>query len=190
LKALAAILSFAAFAALACGDPAHDQAVAALGGEKGSPGPTHRPGQPCGICHGGSGPGNEQFAVGGTVYAIKGQGDPLVNAVVYISDANGDQKSATTNSAGNFYIPSSRWAPKYPLSNIVVVCGPLTSQSPYTCGGSNGPTDTNAISASMHTSIGREGSCAGCHFGTPNTSTRGPVYVGSDPSAFGGTPTP
>lgn len=175
-------IALAAAALASCGDPAHDNAVNALGPEKPgvSPGPTHRPGQPCVICHGGSGPGNPQFSIGGTVYAVKGQTDPLVNATVHLTDATGSTRTATTNAAGNFYITLSQWAPLPPIAKISVDCGPLTSTSPYTCG----PTDPNtpSLTATMNTHIGRDGSCAGCHFGVRSATTPGPIYVASDPA--------
>ena len=53
-------------------DPVHDEQVAALGPEPAgeSPGPLHRPGQPCLVCHGGLGPAHQSFSVAGTVFAI------------------------------------------------------------------------------------------------------------------------
>ena len=65
-----AVVAAASGGVLSCYDPVHDQEVAALGGEAPgvSPGPTHRPGQPCNVCHGGVGPANLRFSVAGTVY--------------------------------------------------------------------------------------------------------------------------
>jgi hypothetical protein len=56
-------------AAVGCDDPVHDDAVTALGGEDPNVpiGALHRPGQPCLVCHGGSGPAALAFSVGGTV---------------------------------------------------------------------------------------------------------------------------
>lgn len=182
------LVLLAAAAALSCGDPAHDQAVAALGGEKGGvePGPDHRPGQPCVLCHGGSGPASSQFSIGGTVFAIQGQTDPMVNAIVHITDAKGTTKDVTTNRAGNFYIPLSSWAPQYPLMKISIDCSPLKSQSPYTCGDPD--PNTPPVTAQMNTHVGREGSCAACHFGSPGPTTRGPIYIATDPTDLPGAP--
>ncbi len=62
-----AVLATLAVGGACGGDPVHDEEVAALGPEPGggAPGPEHRPGQPCLVCHGGSGPASEgeQFAV-------------------------------------------------------------------------------------------------------------------------------
>jgi hypothetical protein len=188
LRSRSLVLLLLAAAAIACGDPAHDQAVSALGGEKGGvePGPNHRPGQPCVVCHGGSGPASAQFSIGGTVFAIKGQPDPLVNAIVHITDSKGSTQDVTTNQAGNFYIPLSKWAPSYPLMKISIDCGPLTSQSPYTCG--TGDANTPPATATMNTHVGREGSCAACHFGVPGPATRGPIYLATDPTDLPGAP--
>ena len=51
-------------------DPVHARQVAALGGDPSGQrnGPTHRPGQPCLVCHGGLGPGGPDLSVGGTIY--------------------------------------------------------------------------------------------------------------------------
>ena len=85
---LAAVLVGSAAALFACVDEVHDQEVAALGPEQPGvpPGPTHRPGQPCVTCHGGSGPAHTQFSVGGTAYEVEGQPAPAVGASVVIED--------------------------------------------------------------------------------------------------------
>ena len=96
----------AAWTAIACGDPTHDRAVDALGGEApGVPeGPLHRPGQPCATCHGESGPADSEFTIAGTVYALLGQSQPVPNVLVRIRDFTGTERSVTTNQAGNFFV--------------------------------------------------------------------------------------
>ncbi|HSQ63920.1 MAG TPA: hypothetical protein VLM85_11930 [Polyangiaceae bacterium] len=156
------LLAGAALAAVfACSDPVHDAEVAALGPEDpGTPtGPTHRPGQPCLTCHGDLGPAHTRFAAGGTIY----QGDlvtPASGATVTINDAAGNQVQATTNDAGNFYVPYSDFQPVFPLTPITVV-----GSDP------NNP-------ATMITHIGRDASCASCHFGSESSaSSPGPIYL-------------
>jgi hypothetical protein len=168
-KALALPVAIATIAAIAsCGDPVHSNAVDALGGEANGvrPGPTHRPGQPCLVCHGGSGPAGAEFSVAGTVYLVKGQPDPAPNVTVKITDADGHTKSATTNSVGNFFIRVEEGAPTAPYG----------VELDYTSGYRN----------PMGTKVGRDGSCAGCHFGKPAPSTPGAVYLASDPSDLPG----
>jgi hypothetical protein len=128
--------------ALACGDPTHDDAVAALGPEAPGvqPGPTHRPGQPCLTCHGGSGPGNATFSVGGTVFETERLplpdggappvSAPLVGATVQLSDSSeltdaSDASTSstatfttTTNGVGNFFVLASQWTPVFPLGGL------------------------------------------------------------------------
>jgi hypothetical protein len=167
-RSLALLFVIAIAAVAACGDPVQSNAVDALGGEKDgvSPGPTHRPGQPCLICHGSSGPATAQFSIGGTVYLIKGQTDPAPDVTVKITDSRGQTRTTTTNKVGNFYIRTSDWDP----------LPPHTVELDYTGGYVN----------NMGTKVGRDGSCAGCHFGKPGPNTPGPVYLATDPSDLPG----
>lgn len=144
--------------ALSCGgDPVHDSQVSALGPETGvSPGPQHRPGQPCLTCHGGSGPASTQFSMAGTVFGVKDKSCPLAGVQVQLTDANRSQHSATTNDAGNFYVPLSDWAPVAPVHVA------LTFQM---------------LTARMTSHIGRDGSCADCHYEPPSPATPGIVYM-------------
>jgi hypothetical protein len=160
-----------AVAAACDGDPVHDNEVSALGGETGGvgPGPLHRPGQPCLVCHGGSGPASLQFAVGGTIY--QAQSGPLVaqdNATVSLIDANHQTASATTNSAGNFWVTQSAWAPVFPVHVESVAY--------------------NDVSIAMTTHIGRDGSCATCHFDPAGGDLVGHIYLAPGDEPDGGFP--
>ena len=70
-RRVAAVLLAAAV--VACVDESHELQVQALGGEAPgvSPGPLHRPGQPCLVCHGEPGPASHKFVMAGTVYAVQ-----------------------------------------------------------------------------------------------------------------------
>jgi hypothetical protein len=151
----------------ACGDPTHDNAVDALGSDPtGQPnGPTHRAGEPCLDCHGGSGPASAQFAVGGTAYSVKGQTDPLVNATVHVVDATGAQFDMPTNTVGNFFATTAEWQPVAPIHVSLTL-------------------DTGE--ADMISHIGRDGSCADCHTATPGPRSPGPVYLAVDPGDLPG----
>jgi len=150
----------------ACVDETHDLQVQALGGEApGVPrGPLHRPGQPCLVCHGGEGPASHQFVMAGTVYAVQGETAPATGAEVVIEDAKGAIYGATTNEAGNFYIPTGQWAPTFPAQAQV---------------------SQGKSSQQMLTHIGRDGSCADCHTPTPGPTSPGPVYLALAPSPPG-----
>jgi hypothetical protein len=160
------VVAFAVFAP-GCVDTTHDDEVQALGGEAQGvpPGPDHRPGQPCLVCHGGEGPASAQFSVAGTVYAVFKASPPAVGAVVQIEDITGASFMATTNAAGNFYIGSGDWQPVYP-TQMQVALGPASNQ--------------------MLTHVGREGSCAACHQSTIGPASPGPVYVAADTSELDG----
>jgi hypothetical protein len=154
----ARLLLVAACLLVGCVDATHDEQVQALGGETpGVPrGPLHRPGQPCLTCHGGLGPASHQFSVGGTVYAVRSESPPAVGAQVQVEDINGSVYTATTNAAGNFYVPSDTWQPTYPTQMQVSLAG---------------------LSQQMATHVGRNGSCAGCHTSPQGPTSPGAVYV-------------
>lgn len=157
-----------AIAFLACaGDPTHDNAVSALGDDPtGMPnGPTHRAGQPCLTCHGSSGPGNPQFSIGGTVYKVKGQTDPLTDGTVHLTDSTGATFDVPTNEVGNFFVTTAEWQPAAPIN--VTVTG-------------------EGAEADMTSHIGRSGSCSDCHTSTAGPRSPGPVYLALDPADLGG----
>jgi hypothetical protein len=137
--------------ALACGDPVHDNQVDALGAEQGDVGPLHRPGQPCLACHGGSGPAKAEFAFGGTVYKEE-TSDGYEGVDVQLTDATQTVKHITTNRAGNLYIGQESWQPIAPI-HVQISFQDVTAQ--------------------MATHIGRDGSCASCHY-----EPRGPASAG------------
>lgn len=150
----------------ACQDAVHDQEVSALGGEAPgvSPGPDHRPGQPCTVCHGGQGPAKVTFTVAGTIFMDPGANAPAVGAEIQLEDANGNYFHVQTNNAGNFYLQSHDWSPTFPISV------PVLSYS--SSGGM-------PLQQSMITNDNRDGSCASCHALSPSFTSPGPIYVNS-----------
>jgi len=160
----------------ACSDPLQSARVAALGGERPgvSRGPNHRPGQPCLACHGGSGPADVDFGVAGTIYQSAAlDSPPLAGATVTIYDATqladgGVPHTVTTNAAGNFFIRADEWSPTFPLHDIAVVGAGLDT-----------PT-------SMHTVVGRDGSCASCHYDPRGADSHGHIYLVADPADLAG----
>jgi hypothetical protein len=145
-------------AASACYDPAHADAVALLGPEATGvvEGPTHRPGQPCTTCHGGSGPAKLELSVGGTIYAVRGNSAPLPDATVTITGPLLDSKQVPTNSVGNFFIAKDVWDPGFPLSIAI---------------------NLGAEKRAMVTTIGRDGSCATCHLDIGDSSHMPGVFL-------------
>ncbi len=155
-------------ALFACaGDPVHSDAVDALGDDPtGMPnGPTHRAGQPCLTCHGGSGPGTAQFIVGGTVYMFKDQSDPLVGGTVHLTDATNATFDVPTNEVGNFFVTTAEWQPVFPV--LVKI-------------------SKDVAEADMISHIGRDGSCADCHTSTIGPRSPGPPYLALTPEDLGG----
>ncbi len=199
---LTTLTVLACLAASACSDPVHEAEVAALGPEAPgvSPGPTHRPGQPCLTCHGGEGPGNPTFVTAGTVYlnqyspdagSAQGAYAPLLSGTVHLIDANGLTYNATTNEVGNFYVTASAWSPTFPLgakssdSGIPADgCVALAADAGAYAGDISvaGPVTSSCqpIPTPMNTSIDRAGvyaSCAYCHFDPPGPKSPGHVYL-------------
>lgn len=143
-------------AALAACDPVHSNGVDALGGEAPGvrTGPLHRPGQPCLLCHDGRPGDPPEFSVAGTVFANPTDRTPAPNADVELTDSTGATVVATTNSAGNFYLTQGELTPAYPMKVVVRYQG---------------------RAAKMLSSIGRDGSCAGCHVDPAGPSSPGHV---------------
>jgi hypothetical protein len=170
-RATAARLASAAVACVAggvgattvsCGDPVPDAAVAALGPENSAvpPGPLHRPGQPCLVCHvaGGRAPA---FSLGGTVFVDVTGKAPVGNVDVIILDAANRTYTSQTNCAGNFYVLPSEFAPTYPYWATL---------------------RAGTVQRDMDSPSYRDGSCAACHAGAPGPASAGVVYLIDDPT--------
>ena len=141
---LALALTAALLAALgaACRyDPVPQEIIDSLGEETGTPGPMHRPGQPCLACHTTYEGATPAMAVAGTIYTQNEEGGivPAPSVVLSISQSSGGPRKACTNAAGNFYIEKEDWDDiTFPLA---VTAGDRT----------------------MLSLIGRDGSCGSCH---------------------------
>ncbi len=151
-----------AVAALGCSDPVQSQEREALGGEvPGVPkGPLHRPGEPCLVCHDGSGPGNVVFSLAGTVYQNQDSTTPLSDALVKFVDSTGREYSTASNCAGNFFVMRDDYEPTYPLWVKIQF----------------GTAGAGPVEQSMGSPIYRQGSCAYCHTAEPGPDSAGPVY--------------
>lgn len=129
-----------------CGtDPIPQAIIDGLPGEdSGGPSATHRPGQPCLVCHSTYGEAQPPLVIGGTVFkenTMSGALEPAPGIKVIVYDSSGDSRVACSNAAGNFYIEKDNWEDiTFPLKSFV----------------GNAPRRMQSI-------IGREGSCANCH---------------------------
>ena len=143
--------------ALGCNEPVHDRTVESLGPEApGVPeGPLHRPGQPCGECHGEFGPAKQAFSLAGTVYRSASGDEPAQQLEVKVIDASGSQRTFTTNEVGSFYATSAEYAPTFPLW-MKLARGEQVVE--------------------MRSAISRQTSCAGCHGREAGPDKVGQVY--------------
>src|SRR5207237_1331986 len=125
-------------------DPVDDQQRTDLGGEIGGlrPGPDHRPGQPCLVCH------RTDFAVAGTVFDLRPSDEEAARARgrgganVTLTDSVGSSVTKTTRATGNFYVLLGEWAPTWPIKVRV---------------------EADGIVQQMTTQVGEQGSCGACH---------------------------
>lgn len=154
-------LLFSAGALTACEDPAKEAQIAELGGEAlGVPlGPLHRPGQPCTVCHDGA--TAREFAIAGTVYWALDSRSPAPGTRVDLVDGEGNQQSALTNCAGNFFIYPEDLVVDYPFWITLSAEG--------------------ASSITMDSPVNGSGSCATCHKKTFSTRSTGRVYLYENP---------
>jgi hypothetical protein len=157
---VAAGVAACAPAALAPVDPQHELAVAALGAEdpKIPPGPLHRAGQPCMLCHDVD-QAATTFNLAGTLYRDNVSTTPLTDADVLIVDAAGNRFTARSNCVGNFYVGVAAFEPVWPFWVTV---------------------RQGANDSAMGSPIHRERSCAACHFDPAGPRTAGQVYLTSD----------
>src|SRR5437762_1056198 len=99
LSRRAAMLAFSwgAVGAASCGDPVRDDGIASLGPEQPGVrrGPTHRPGQPCLLCHDDG--EATAFSVAGTVFADANSTAPVGGVAVYLIDATAAVFTVSTN---------------------------------------------------------------------------------------------
>jgi hypothetical protein len=155
-------------ASAGCGNPVVDVQVDALGGEVDGVDESeyHRPGQPCLLCHSAYGGASPEMAIAGTIFGQPTQNDalgiPVGGATINLVDSFGstNPKPVVTNCMGNFWIPKDEWDPGFPLAVEVVCPAPGSKRV-------------------MNSRIGRDGSCARCHAGSPNQGSPGWVVCGS-----------
>jgi hypothetical protein len=147
----------------ACASPVNDDKIEKLGGETEGvlQSEFHRPGQPCVLCHDSYEGASPQMAVGGTVFATPSNPVPVEGVTVTLTDSSGITFTKTTNCIGNFFITADEWTPAFPL-RAEIEC-PL-------------PGSDVRRRFVMGTRIGRDGSCAGCHFNAPSQTSPGWVY--------------
>lgn len=153
----AACVALASIASSCNLDPAHKQAVDALGEEKSDLYPVesayHRPGEPCGLCHSDKGPAESVFALGGTVfwgpddYAAR-----VDNAYVRVVDARGARRCFVTNCNGNFFVRKG----DFDRLTFPILVAVERAVKP-------GVDENTLVLRRMNSHIGREGACATCH---------------------------
>lgn len=146
----------------ACADPVLDQAIDALGPEAPGvpPGPLHRPGQPCVLCHSEAGNASP-FLLAGTVYVDATSLTPIDDVTVDFIDTFGNAFSTTTNCAGSFIVRPQEYSAASPIWVSL---------------------QRDEVLREMETPIYRDGSCAGCHSDPVGAASAGHVFLIDDPA--------
>jgi hypothetical protein len=129
-----------------CTDPVLDDQIEALGPETGDANAEHRPGQPCVLCHSEFGTSSTVFRLAGTVFDAPTRIAGIAGVEVRIVDASGARFVALTNRVGNFFLSSAEGEVKFPVRVRI---------------------SKDGVERVMLSHIGREPSCAGCHFDPP-----------------------
>jgi hypothetical protein len=159
---------FCLLALTGCTEPVLDAERDALPGEvAGVPkGPTHRPGQPCTLCHSSEGGQTPVFTVAGTLYQKLDGEIPIEGADIAVTDANGSSFTMQSNCVGTFYVDDNTWNPSYPLQVNVTY----------------GQTTVEMLSYISQAGVQPVSSCAICHSDPASASSPGHLYLDKDPS--------
>jgi hypothetical protein len=155
-------LGLALLTAGGCEDPVLAEKLAALGPEDPAvpPGPLHRPGQPCLVCHAASGVA-PRFTAAGTVYRTPAARTPVGGVEVRLIDATRRWFIAHTNCAGNFVVTPGEYEPVMPLWVSLSGLG---------------------LGIDMESAMNKDGDCGACHAGSKSPTSAGPVYLTDDPA--------
>lgn len=121
------------------------------------PGPLHRPGQPCLVCHSGAHPADGMsFEVAGTIYerAMDHFGTPGV--VVTLEDAEGPYAQVVTNRTGNFMVTRDGDDDEDSDEGMVRVGRAFVPPLRVSIA-------REGVERPMRSFVWREGSCSSCH---------------------------
>ena len=143
-------------APLGCTDPVREEAILALGPEAPgvAPGPLHRPGQPCLVCHDGA--TATPLSVGGTIHRLAEERAVAPFVRVNLVDSREETFEAATNCAGNFFVRPGDYTPEYPMW-VTISRGEWQQE--------------------MESPVNGDGSCATCHAAAAGSRSAGQVYL-------------
>lgn len=120
------------------------------------PGPLHRPGQPCLVCHSGAHPAEgTSFEVAGTIYERATDRYGVPGVLVTLEDAEGPYAQVVTNRTGNFMV-AREGDDDESDAGMVRVRRAFVPPLRVTI-------ERDAVERSMRSFVWREGSCSSCH---------------------------
>ncbi|MCP4444285.1 MAG: hypothetical protein GY811_02930 [Myxococcales bacterium] len=139
----------------------------------------HRPGQPCLLCHSSDGhfpsaPGEAVLEVAGTVFGQvnSDEKDGLRDVEIIFTDARGDEFTALSNKAGNFFVKVDSGLSATSQEGDGELNIPRKPLFPLEVMIRRGGDEQR-----MKTKIWRNGSCAHCHGPVPGADSVGRVYL-------------
>lgn len=135
-------------------------------------GPEHNPGLPCLACHDRDfSPGEDVFALAGTVYRFADDAEGVEGVEVQVTDADGNELTAVSNRAGNFMFEVDEGERTRQRGEGRTEIGfwpayPMTVRL-----------SRDGIEQEMLTRVQREGSCNACHMADVDEASVGRIYL-------------
>jgi hypothetical protein len=138
------------------------------------PGPLHRPGQPCLVCHSGAHPAEgTSFEVAGTIYERATDRYGVAGVLVTLEDAEGPYAQVVTNRTGNFMV-AREGDDDESDEGMVMVRRAFVPPLRVTIA-------RDAVERSMRSFVWREGSCSHCHRADEAVDSPGRVVLEDAP---------
>lgn len=139
------------------------------------PGPLHRPGQPCLVCHSGAHPAEgTSFEVAGTIYERATDRYGVAGVLVTLEDAEGPYAQVVTNRTGNFMVAREGDDDDESDEGMVSVRRAFVPPLRVTI-------QRDGIERSMRSFVWREGSCSRCHRADEAVDSPGRVVLEDSP---------
>lgn len=141
------------------------------------PGPNHRAGQPCLVCHGEEGGiAGPTFVLAGTVFEAPTSTRGASDVRVEVTDGKGRSFTAHTNRVGTFFVTEDGTGTDPVWYRDGRVSLPYSLAYPLRVSLHKGD-----VEQTMRGLVWREGSCAACHGGSAAATSNGRIFLGGAP---------
>jgi hypothetical protein len=141
------------------------------------PGPLHRPGQPCLVCHSGAHPAEgTSFEVAGTIYERATDRYGVAGVLVTLEDAEGSYAQVVTNRTGSFMVVREGDDDESDESDEGMVSARRAFVPPLRV-----TLERDGVERPMRSFVWREGSCASCHQADEAVDSPGRIVLEDSP---------